>query len=204
MLSKLIVAVVAVSLTAQPRPLFDGRTLTGWEGDAKVWRVVNGAIVGGSMQGNSQNEFLATRQSYGDFVLKLEYKLVGAEGFVNSGVQFRSRRVEQPANEMSGYQADIGMGYSGSVYDESRRDRVLAAADAEAVKRAEKPGDWNVYEIRCQGPRIVLTLNGVQTVDYSESEGGIPRDGQIALQIHGGGKAEVSFRNITIEALGAK
>jgi hypothetical protein len=105
---------------------------------------------------------------------------------------------------MSGYQADIGMGYSGSLYDESRRDRVLATADSEAVKRAEKPGDWNVYEIRCQGPRIVLTLNGVKTVDYSEPESGIPQAGQIALQIHGGSKAEVSFRNITIETLGAK
>jgi len=199
MLGRIILVLLSLGLAPQARPLFDGKTLAGWEGDAKVWRVVDGAIVGGSMQGNPQNEFLATRQSYANFVLKLEYKLVGTEGFVNSGVQFRSRRIPQPANEMSGYQADIGVGYSGSLYDESRRDKTIAPADADLVKRVEKPGDWNVYEIRCQGAHIVLTLNGVRTADYTEADASIPRDGLIALQIHGGAKSEVSFRNITID-----
>src|SRR6185369_1993268 len=128
---RIIVVLVSLGLAPQARPLFDGKTLAGWEGDAKVWRVAGGSIVGGSTQGNPQNEFLATKESYGDFVLKVEYKLVGTEGFVNSGVQFRSRRIPQPANEMSGYQADIGVGYSGSLYDESRRNKTLVAADAD-------------------------------------------------------------------------
>lgn len=183
-------------------PLFDGKTLDEWEGDTeKVWRVVDGEIRGGSLEGNPQNEFLATKKSYRDFVLKLEYKLRGTEGFVNGGVQFRSKRIANPPNEMSGYQADIGAGYSGFLYDESRRNKMLAEGDKEAIQKIEKPGDWNTYEIRCQGPRVVLTLNGAQTVDYTETQEGIEREGLIALQIHGGCKAEIAFRNITIEEL---
>ncbi|MCX6902356.1 MAG: DUF1080 domain-containing protein [Verrucomicrobia bacterium] len=181
--------------------LFDGRSLAGWGGDTNVWRVRDGLIVGGSMNGNPRNEFLATVRSYTNFVLRLEYKLAGTEGFVNSGVQFRSVRVKQPPNEMSGFQADIGAGYSGCLYDESRRNKFLARPKDEQIKRLEKPGDWNRYEVRCAGPRIQITLNGEKTVDYTETDAALPQDGLIALQIHGGCKAEVSFRNLTIEDL---
>lgn len=136
---------------AAPVALFDGKTLDGWEGDARVWRVENGAIVGGSLQGNPRNEFLATRKPYRNFVLSLEYKLEGTEGFVNGGVQFRSVRVAQPPNEMSGFQADIGAGYSGCLYDESRRKKMLEQPAKELIAKAEKPGDWNRYIIRAEG-----------------------------------------------------
>jgi hypothetical protein len=201
-----LLALVLLTLTTRPQAtsLFDGKTLDGWEGDEKVWRVADGVIVGGSMQGNKQNEFLASKKSYKDFVLKLEYKLVGTEGFVNSGVQIRSKRIDKPANEMKGYQADIGVGWTGSLYDESRRNKVMAKADGELIKKTEKLGDWNLYEIRCEGPHVVLKLNGVQTIDYTEEDKTLEQEGQIGLQIHGGNKAEVSFRNITIEELGKK
>ncbi|MEY4819274.1 MAG: hypothetical protein RLZZ23_2047 [Verrucomicrobiota bacterium] len=117
-----------LGLFAAPAPLFDGRTLTGWEGDAKVWRVENGEIVGGSMAGNPRNEFLTTKRTFYNFRLTLEYKLTGTEGFVNGGVQFRSLRATNPPNEMIGYQADIGHGHTGSLYDESRRKKFLARA----------------------------------------------------------------------------
>lgn len=182
--------------------LFDGKTLAGWEGDtAKVWSVRDGAIVGGSLQGNPRNEFLATRKSYRNFQLKLEYKLVGTEGFVNGGVQFRSKRIANPPNEMSGYQADIGAGYSGCLYDESRRKKMLVEARKDIVSNFEKPGDWNRCEIRAEGPRITLFLNGRRTADYTEREPGIDPAGVIALQIHGNCKAEIAFRNISIETL---
>ena len=104
----------SASAYAESVSLFDGKTLNGWEGEtSKVWRVEDGAIVGGSMAGNPQNEFLSFKKPYRNFILTLEYKLVGTEGFVNGGVQFRSKRLAQPANEMSGYQADIGAGHSG-------------------------------------------------------------------------------------------
>ena len=157
--------------------LFDGRSLAGWEGETNVWRVRDGAIVGGSMRGNPRNEFLATARSYTNFVLRLEYKLVGTEGFINGGVQFRSVRVSNPPNEMSGYQADIGAGYSGCLYDESRRNKFLAQGDEKLIKRLEKPGDWNRYELRCEGTHIQIWLNGEKTVDYSEADTAIPQSG---------------------------
>jgi hypothetical protein len=204
MFKHLVVVLVAASMGPQEVSLFDGKSLDGWEGNEKVWRVVDGVIVGGSLQGNKQNEFLATKKSYKDFVLKLEYKLVGTEGFINSGVQIRSRRMEKPANEMKGYQADIGKGYSGSLYDESRRNKTLIKPDEELIKKVEKPGEWNLYEIRCEGPRVVLKINGTQTIDYAEEDKTLEQEGLIGLQIHGGAKSEVSFRNITIEELKAK
>ncbi len=196
-------AKLAKTIPSQARRLvlFDGRSLAGWEGDTNVWRVRDGVIVGGSMSGNPRNEFLATLANYTSFILRLEYKLVGTEGFVNSGVQFRSARVKEPANEMSGFQADIGAGYSGCLYDESRRNKFLVRAAAERIKRLERAGDWNRYEVRCAGPRVQVVLNGEKTVDYIERDPAIPPGGLIGLQIHGGNKAQVSFRNITIEEL---
>ncbi len=192
------------SAEAHGQSLFDGKTLAGWEGDPKIWRVEDGVIVGGSTQGNAHNAFLATEGRYGDFVLRVEYKLTGTEGFINSGVQFRSERMEKPAYEMIGYQADIGVGYTGSVYDESRRKKALSKPEAALINRLEKLGDWNVYEVRCEGPRIRLYLNGEQTVDYTEPDEKIPLTGRIGLQIHGGAKSEVRFRNITIQTLAEK
>ncbi len=190
------------ALVAAPKSLFDGQSLAGWEGETnKVWRLRDGVIVGGSLAGNPRNEFLAATQSFRNFHLRLEYKLIGSEGFVNSGVQFRSQRVANPPNEMSGYQADIGAGFSGFLYDESRRNRMLAVADTNLVQRIEKPGDWNQYEVIANGPEIQIWLNGQRTVEWIEREAGIPREGLIALQIHGGAKSEVSFRNILIEEL---
>jgi hypothetical protein len=161
-------ALAAVPLLGEPVSLFDGKSFEGWEGNTdKVWRIEDGAIYGGSMEGNPQNEFLATKKRYKNFILKLEYKLVGTEGFVNGGVQFRSKRIPQPPNEMSGFQADIGANYSGCLYDESRRKKMLEEANKELVQKLEKPGDWNQYEIRAEGDRIRLFLNGAMTVDYT-------------------------------------
>jgi hypothetical protein len=197
-------ALALLLLTPQSAPvsLFDGTTLNGWEGDTKVFRVVDGAIVGGSMMGNPKNEFLTSAKSYSDFVLKFEYKLVGTEGFVNGGVQVRSVRIPKPPNEMKGYQADIGAGMTGTLYDESRRNKALAKADPELIKKLEKPGEWNAYEVRCEGPKITLTVNGTKTVEFTETETGDEyKSGLIGLQIHGNCKAEISFRKIEIEVL---
>ena len=184
----------------KPVALFDGRSFAGWEGDIKgTWRVQDGAIVGGSQTAQvPRNEFLTTTRSFGDFVLRVRFRLVGTEGFINGGVQFRSRRLEKPAHEMSGYQADLGDEYWGSLYDESRRNKTLVAPDAKLIGEILKRGDWNDYEIRAEGPRIRLSINGRQTIDYTETDPAIPREGLIGLQIHGGGKAEAWYRDITI------
>jgi hypothetical protein len=193
---------VASLNAASPKPIFDGKSFAGWEGDTtKTWRIVDGALVAGSLnQMVPRNEFLATTSRYTNFVLRLKVKLTGTEGFVNSGVQIRSERIPNH-HEMIGYQADIGEGWWGCIYDESRRNIVLAKADENAVKRALKTGAWNDYEVRAEGRRVVIKLNGVQTVDYTETDTTLAQHGFIAVQIHGGGKAEVAFKDLTIEEL---
>src|SRR5258707_526781 len=127
---------LAAFASAAPVSIFDGKTFEGWEGDtAKTWRIIDGCFVGGSLEKTGpQNEFLATKKRYRDFELTLKFKLVGTEGFVNSGVQFRSEHVDKPANEMSGYQADIGEpDYWGSLYDESRRKKTIAKVDMSKI-----------------------------------------------------------------------
>jgi hypothetical protein len=184
-------------------PLFDGKTFQGWEGDTKrTWRIADGALVGGSLTETvPRNDFLVTTRGYGNFILRLKFKLLGTEGFINGGVQFRSQRLKEPAHEMIGYQADLGDKYWASLYDESRRNKTLVQPPAALVAKLLKPNDWNDYEIRAEGPRVRLFLNGEQTVDYTEADPAIPLTGLIGLQIHGGGKAEVHYKDLMIQEL---
>lgn len=203
----LILAVLFASQLAQADSisLFDGKTFTGWEGDTnKTWRIENGEIVAGDVtKQQPRNEFLATVKRYENFELRLKLKLSGTEGFVNAGVQFRTERIPNH-HEVSGFQADFGAGYDGALYDESRRNKVLAKPDAETLAKASKPGEWNDYRIRVEGDHIQLWLNGVQTVDYTETDPKIAKSGIIALQIHGNAKSEVRYKDIAIEELPAK
>ncbi len=183
--------------------IFDGKTFTGWEGDTRsTWRIADGAIIGGFLTKEvPQNEFLCTVKPYRNFILKLTFKLLGTEGFINAGVQFRSIRHTNPPNEMIGYQADLGDGYWGSIYDESRRNITLTPIDTTLINTILKRDQWNDYEIRCNGKNIQVYLNGTKTADYYEKDDGIFQSGVIGLQIHGGGKAEVHYKNIFIEEL---
>jgi hypothetical protein len=177
-------------------PLFDGKSLAGWEGNLQLWKTEDGMIVGDSA-GIKHNEFLATTKSYGDFELRLEFRLRRGEG--NSGVQFRSQRVPT-STEVSGYQADVGEKYWGCLYDESRRNKILVQAPPELEKKLKKD-DWNNYVIRAEGDHIVLKLNGETTVDYRELDDKIARSGIIALQVHAGGPLRVEFRQLRIREL---
>jgi len=183
--------------------LFNGKNFDGWEGDTlKTWRIENGTIVGGSLTETvDHNYFLCTRKSYGNFVIRVKFKLTGTEGFINTGVQFRSKRPENPDYEMIGYQADLGDGYWGSLYDESRRNKTLISPDSMLIGKILKPGDWNDYEVRCEGRRIRISLNGHQTIDYTEPDKSIPQKGIIGLQIHGGGKAQVAYKDLILQEL---
>lgn len=186
--------------------LFDGKTFKGWQGDTlHTWRIQEGALTGGSLTEKvPHNEFISTTKSYSDYVLKLKFKLTGTIGFINGGVQFHSQRIANPPYEMTGYQADLGKGFWASLYDESRRNKLLATADSAKVKRLLRPDDWNDYEIRSDGRRIRILLNGEQTVDYTEEDVTIPQAGHIALQIHGGGQAKVYYKDIHLEELPRK
>ena len=183
--------------------LFDGLTFNGWEGDTlNTWRIEDNMIIGGSLIKNvPENNFLCTRRSYRNFILKFKIKLVGHEGFINAGLQFRSVRATNPSNEMIGYQADWGKDYWASLYDESRRNKTLASPDSAKVLTWIKQNDWNDYVILAKNNRIRLFINGHKSADYLESDTSIPLSGLIGLQIHGGGKAEVYFKELYIKEL---
>jgi hypothetical protein len=179
------------------QPLFNGKDLSGWEGNMDLWKVEDGKIVGDSgAAGIKQNEFLATRESYGDFELRFDFRL--KDGVGNSGVQFRSKR-EPNSPAVSGYQADIGEKYWGCLYDEHRRNKVLGQYPMGLF--GVKPTDWNSYIIRAVGPHITLRLNEITTVDYTEYDSKIDRNGIIALQVHSGPSLRVEFKNIRIKKL---
>mgnify|MGYP003497965829 CR=1 FL=1 len=203
---KLLPSVFALLATATlthagEKKIFNGTDLTGWEGNPKLWSVQDGAITGGSLTEKvPRNFFLATTRSYQNFDLTLRLKLTGVPdtGMINSGVQIRSLRVPG-SSEMAGYQVDYGDGWYGKLYDESRRRKVLAAANQEILAKVLKLNDWNDYRIRCEGRHIELWINNVKTVDYTEPDEAIEQTGFIAVQIHGGGKAEVRYKDLVIE-----
>lgn len=200
----LVAAASAAIAAGQPSPravpLFDGKTFTGWEGDRTIFRIQDGAVVGGSLGGKiARNEFLCTTKTFGDFELRLRTKLLGGDG-ANAGIQFRTARIPNH-HEVSGYQADMGTGWWGALYDESRRNKVLKGPDQASMKAVVRSGDWNDYTIRAEGPRIRLTLNGVETVSYVEEDPAIAASGVICLQIHGGPPSEAWYKDITIGEL---
>jgi len=185
--------------------LFDGKTFEGWEGDLKTFRIADAAIIGGTMKERiPRNEFLCTKEKFGDFELRLQAKLAG-DG-ANAGVQFRTKRIPNH-HEVSGYQCDMGHMEGrciwGSLYDESRRKKFLIHGDKDKVEKAYKPGEWNDFVIRCEGPRVQIWLNGVQTIDYNEVDETVDRTGVLAVQIHGGPPSEASYRKIRIKRLGS-
>jgi hypothetical protein len=181
--------------------LWDGKTFKGWEGDTnKTFRIQDGAIVGGTMKEKiPRNEFLCTTRNYTNFILTLKFKLLG-EGS-NAGIQFRTARIPNH-HEVSGYQADMGdPQWWGCLYDESRRNKILAQSNMAEVNKVLKRDDWNEYKIKAEGKRIQLWINGLQTIDYTEKDPGIAESGVIAVQIHAGPPSEAWYKDITIQEL---
>jgi hypothetical protein len=206
--STLLAIVLACSVAQGQEPgftsLFDGKTLACWEGDEKVFRVEEGAIVAGSKTERiAHNEFLASKEEFGDFELRLKARLTGKGQ--NAGIQFRSQRIPNHF-EMIGYQCDMGttaQGVSiwGALYDESRRRKFLVEPDQEKLRAVLQPAEWNDLVIRCEGPRIQIWVNGFQTVDYTEPDPQIAQRGHFGLQIHGGEPAEAAYREIRVKKL---
>jgi putative membrane-bound dehydrogenase-like protein len=168
---------------------FNGKDLTGWDGDESLWKVEGGEIVGRTATGLKHNEFLKNQLMLEDFRLVLKVKLVPNKA--NSGVQFRSERFGQ--YEMKGPQADVGVGWWGKLYEENGR-AILSNKTGEAYVKED---DWNTYEIVAVGSRIRTAINGHVCVDLDDPQ--ISRRGITGLQVHAGGPTEVRFKDFRLE-----
>jgi hypothetical protein len=194
-----LAAVAVVQAADEWTSLFDGKTLNGWEGDPRVWSVQNGAIVGTTdVHKVEQNTFLIHKEPVTDFHLIAEVKLRNN----NSGIQFRSQRLDGPWI-IAGYQADFSDAGDrsawGNFYEERGRRRTMMKTEDEGWQRGKtvvKKGDWNEFQVIACGPRVEIKLNGLTTVVGNDDKS---PSGLLALQLHSGEAMRVEFRNMRIK-----
>ncbi len=204
-------------------PIFDGKSLSGWDGDPKFWRAENGAIVGESTPDNpvTRNTFLIWRGgTLKDFELKTDFRMSGT----NSGIQFRSREIPEVGKwVLGGYQADMDAGntYTGGMAEERGRHNVMIrrgemirvtddddykllgmAADPDEIARSFVLNGWNTYHIIARGNLIIQILNGrVSAIMIDEAEKARAMEGVLGLQMHTGAPFKIEYRNLLYRKL---
>ena len=214
---------------AAMKALFNGKDLSGWDGDPRLWSVKDGALRGQTTKevAAKSNTFLILKdQNYGNFELRLAFRC-NADN--NSGIQYRSKHITEgkPANAwvVRGYQHEIRNenklpNVAGFIYDEGgKRGRIILAGekasweagkknllgtflDAAGFEKLFKLNDWNEVVIVAQGNHIQHFLNGTQIVDFTDNDPQLAlKDGIIALQLHAGKPMWVEFKNIRIKEL---
>lgn len=224
----LTLALLASFATAEETQLFNGKDLTGWEGDPKFWSVQDGAITGASSKENPvpHNTFIIWKGGEpSDFTLTLKFKMTpgDAKKYTNSGIQYRSKVIDPAKFIVGGYQADFEYGetYSGILYEEKGRG-ILAqrgkqvvikqgdtpakpklevtgsAGDSKEIQAAIKKDDWNEYKIVAEGNNVKQYINGKLTVDVTDETAEAPKSGVIAFQMHQGNPMKVQFKDIVL------
>jgi hypothetical protein len=209
--------------------LFNGKDLSGWDGDPRLWSVRDRVIRGETTAQNPAkgNTFLIWKGgSAADFELRLKFRCNAAN---NSGIQYRSKHVtEGKVNNrwvVHGYQGEIRNeidlpSVSGFIYDEGgKRGRICLVGEKavwengkktvtgqtctpEQFKKAFKLDDWNEYTIVAKGNHIQQFINGVQTVDFTDKEPELSlKEGIIALQLHAGKPMWAEFKDIRLKKL---
>ena len=220
MKTRLLIAILTLtsSLGAQAQDngkwvdLFDGKTLNGWKlasGKAK-FTVEDGAIVGTTAPKTYDN-VLATEKEYGDFILKLDFKV---DSHLNSGIQIRCHKFNEgdkkPAKGKSareghvyGYSIEIDpsdRAWSGGLYEGGHRGWLNDLTDNPAARYAFKQNEWNHFRIEAISGHIRSWINGVPAADYKDD---VTASGFIGIQVHGLGdsqdKWQVRVRNIRIQ-----
>jgi hypothetical protein len=203
-----LLCLVAISAAARAgddgfKPLFNGQDLSGWEavgGPIDSWGVEEGVLFTTGEEGG----WLSTDREYGDFELQLEFRVPPGG---NSGVFIRAPREGSPwidgmeiqvlDDDAEQYAQLMPYQYCGSVYG------------VEPTRRGftKPPGEWQTMSIRCQGPRVTITLNDTEVVntdltahaDKVAAHPGIERkQGFIGLQNHG---SRLDYRNLRIREL---
>jgi hypothetical protein len=200
-----------VSRTAGFVPLFNGKDLSGWQGDLKIWTAEDGTIVAhgdrNPVNGWKGNAYLIHEGTYTDFELRLQFKMWNHG---NSGVQFRS--VLKNDGAMQGLQAEIGFvkgrpkgapdkEITGYLQEEAGRGMIIELSDHQRAQLHATPraDGWNDLLVRCAADHIVIEINGITTVDWHDPQG--RRSGFFALQSHGGMKPLIAFRDIRVRDL---
>ncbi len=204
------------------KAIFDGKSLAGWDGDPKFWRVEGGALVGQTQTDKQpdQNTFLIWRGgSPADFELKLQFKLTG----YNSGIQFRSIELPDIKWAMKGYQADMDgqQQYTGQIYEERGRGFLAMrgmfsyigdgkkpaavsglGATGDELKGIIKSEDWNDLHIICRGGLIIQMLNGrVTSMLLDDDTAGRKLDGLLGIQVHKGPPMKIEVKNVRLKTL---
>ena len=231
MKSILLLALLPTLAHAEPKPLFNGKDLTGWEGNPDLWSVQDGVITGKTTAERpaTGNTFLIWKGGdVADFELTFNYKMKpgDAKGFVNSGLQFRSKIVDPMNFVVAGYQADLEYGttYSGILYEEKGRG-ILAqrgqkvsitqgaepnkpklevtgeTGKSEEIQAAINKDDWNEYHIIVKGNHIQQFINGKATVDVTDETAEGAKQGILALQLHAGSPMQIQFKDILYTVL---
>src|SRR6266850_8153404 len=206
--------------------IFNGKDLTGWTGDPRLWSVKDVAITGQTTPENPAkgNTFLIwTNGTVSDFEMRCSFKITANndKGFANSGIQYRSKILD-PANwVVGGYQADMeaGQTYTGILYEErmtrgimaGRGEKVVWGKDCQKqvtgtlgesaeLQAAIKQGDWNDYDVIAKGNHLQHFINGKQTIDVTdECEAKRAMKGILALQLHAGQPMSVQFKNLRLK-----
>jgi uncharacterized protein (TIGR03067 family) len=207
-------------------PIFNGKDLTGWDGNPALWSVKDGAIVGQTSNENpiKGNTFLIwTNGTVGDFELRCSFKIepLNDKGFANSGIQYRSKVLDPKGWVVGGYQADMEAGktYTGILYEErmrgilaTRGEKVIldkncekkvtgSIGSSDEIQASIKQGDWNDYVIIAQGNHLQQFINGKQTVDVTDDcESKRAMNGVLALQLHAGPAMKVQFHNLRLHS----
>ena len=215
-------AICHPGIAAEPRPIFDGATLAGWEGAAEHWQVEDGAITGTIPEGGrlASNQFIWWQGELGDFELDLEYRITGGPS-ANSGIQYRSERL--PDGHAKGYQADLddGKTWLGRIYDEHGRGLLVERgirlaispdgrtwsdtfAPPDAIAGLVRKQDWNRYRIRATSSHVTVWINDTLASVLDDRDAKHAEfSGRLSLQLHsGGGPAKVQFRRIMLTDLG--
>jgi hypothetical protein len=158
-------------------------SLQDWNADPQYWKLQNG-VLHGDYSGGKLHNYAWTKKSYKDFEINAMVKLDGHEP--NSGICVRIHPTD--ADNVPGYQIDMGEGYWGSLWEERRKGMVQAYPPKAAAKLV-KNKDWNHYYVIAKGHHIQAWLNGVKTIDIVHNEGF--EDGAIGLQLCHGDKRTV-------------
>ncbi len=211
---------------AEEKTLFNGKDLTGWEGNPQIWSVRDGVITGETTAEHptKSNTFLIWKDgTVADFELTFSYK-VSAKG--NSGVQYRSHVVDAAQFIVAGYQADFegGNTYSGILYEEKGRGILAKRGEQVSITSGESPNkpkievtgavgaseeiqatikaeQWNDYRVVAKGGHLQHFINGKQTVDVQDQTAEGAKSGILALQVHAGPPMQVQFKNLVLKTI---